>query len=202
LPKKRNRGVVKGDFSPRSCSELTITIDHAFRQSLSPLAREACSIVDRIREEEQRTIWTSEFEDTLAQKTGTNVYPGMMFNLAKKRMETTKLWQIVRKMPKGALLHAHMDAMVDFDYLFEVLLETEGIHIHCMCPLSTPTALEGAAIKFKFLTAEHGIGSDSWSVHVTDILQEVEVQSGAQIMLQIHQSFSPKLQTHFRMEEE
>jgi hypothetical protein len=126
----------------------------------------------------------------------------MMFSLAKKRMETTKLWQIVRKMPKGALLHAHMDAMVDFDYLFEVLLETEGIHIHCMYPLSTSTALEGAAIKFKFLTAEHGIGSDSWSVHVTDILQEVEVQSGAQIMLQIHQSFSPKLQTHFRREEE
>jgi adenosine deaminase CECR1 len=113
--------------------------------------------VDQIREEEQRTIWTSEFENVLAQKTGANVYPGMMFSLAKERMERTKLWQIVRKMPKGALLHAHMDAMVDFDYLFDVLLETKGMHIHCIHPLSTLTSLEGAPIKFKFLKEEKSI---------------------------------------------
>jgi len=115
--------------------------------------------VDRIRDEERRTIWTSEFEDILAQKTGATIYPGMMFSLAKKRMETTKLWQIVRRMPKGALLHAHMDAMVDFDYLFDVLIETKGMHIYCMYPLSTPTALEGAPVKFKFLVAEKGMVS-------------------------------------------
>lgn len=137
--------------------KLTRTPDHSFRQSLSPLAKAACSIVDRIRDEERRTIWTSEFEDILAQKTGANVYPGMMFSLAKQRMEGTELWQIVRKMPKGALLHAHMDAMVDFDYLFGVLLETQGMHIHSMYPLSTPTALEVAPVKFKFLAAEKGI---------------------------------------------
>ena len=85
------------------------------------------------------------------------MYPGMMFSLAKQRMEGTRLWQIVRKMPKGALLHAHMDAMVDFDYLFQVLLETEGMHIHCLYPLSTPIALEGAPIKFGFLAAKRGI---------------------------------------------
>lgn len=128
--------------------------DHAFRQSLSPLAKEACEIVRRIRDEEQRTIWTAEFEDCLAQKTGANVYPGMMFSLAKERMETTKLWQIIRKMPKGALLHAHMDAMVDFDYLFDVLLSTPGMHIYCNKGLSNSTALEAAAVKFRFLKSE------------------------------------------------
>ena len=72
-------------------------------------------------------------------------------------MEKTKLWQIIRKMPKGALLHAHMDAMVDFDYLFDVLLKTEGIHIQCVEALSTPTALEGAPFKFKFFKSEKGL---------------------------------------------
>ncbi|CZR53108.1 related to cecr1 protein [Phialocephala subalpina] len=137
--------------------------DHAFRQSLSPLAKEACSIVDRIRDEEQKTIWTNEFEDILARKAGENLYPGMMFSLAKDKMEKTKLWQIIRKMPKGALLHAHMDAMVDFDYLFDVLLEERGMHIHCVTPLDTKVAREGAPIKFKFCKAEKGSGMSIWS---------------------------------------
>jgi adenosine deaminase CECR1 len=90
----------------------------------------------------------------------------MMFSLAKQRMEATRLWQIVRKMPKGALLHAHMDAMVDFDYLFDVLLETDGMHIRCMYPLHTSTALEGAPIKFRFQTTERGTVLDLKFVHV------------------------------------
>jgi adenosine deaminase CECR1 len=139
--------------------QLTFAIDHAFRNSLSPLAKDACAIVDRIRDEEQKSTWTSEFEDILAQKTGANVYPGMMFSLAKEKMEKTKLWQIIRKMPKGALLHAHMDAMVDFDFLFDILLKEKGMHIHCMTPLATPEALEAAPIKFRFFKSAKGMHS-------------------------------------------
>ena len=124
---------------------------------MSPLAKEACEIVGRIKDEEQKTIWTSEFENALAQETGANIYPGMMFSLAKDRMEKTKLWQIVRKMPKGALLHAHMDAMVDYEFLFEVLLSTPGMHIYCATPISTPQQLEVAPVSFRFLKTEHGM---------------------------------------------
>jgi len=138
---------------------------------MSPLAKEACEIVNRIKEEERKTIWTSEFEDTIAQETGTNIYPGMMFSLAKERMEKTKLWQIVRKMPKGALLHAHMDAMVDYDFLFETLLSTPGMHIHCATPISTSQQLEAAPVSFRFLKTEHGKcskQSDFWAslIHI------------------------------------
>jgi adenosine deaminase CECR1 len=35
----------------------------------------------------------------------------MMFNAAKSHMEGTRLWEIVSKMPKGALLHAQYVAM-------------------------------------------------------------------------------------------
>lgn len=72
-------------------------------------------------------------------------------------MEKTKLWQIIRKMPKGALLHAHMDAMVDFDYLFDVLLSTPGMHVFCNKSLSTPEALETAAVKFRYCKTEKGM---------------------------------------------
>ncbi|RDW62854.1 adenosine deaminase family protein-like protein [Coleophoma crateriformis] len=136
--------------------------DHAFRQAMSPIAREACEIVQRIRDHEQKTIWTAEYEDWLAQKTGANVYPGMMFSLAKERMEQTQVWKILRKMPKGALLHAHMDAVVDFGYLFDVLLATPGMHIICPQALASPTALEIGAITFRFLKTEHKEGS-IWS---------------------------------------
>lgn len=101
-------------------------------------------------------MWTAEFEDSLARETGENIYPGMMFHLAKERMETTRLWKIIRKMPKGALLHAHMDAMVDLDFLFSVLLKTPGIHIHCHHGLSIAQELEVASVKFRYFKSEKG----------------------------------------------
>ncbi|KAI1350878.1 adenosine/AMP deaminase [Xylaria sp. FL0043] len=125
--------------------------DASFRQNLSPIARRACDIVQRIRDEEKNTVWTPQLEDALAQKADNiTVYPGMMFSLSKARMESTKLWRIVRRMPKGALLHAHLDAMVDFDFLFGVLLETPGMHIYADRALSDPAALDDAVVKFRF----------------------------------------------------
>ncbi len=85
-----------------------------------------------------------------------------MFSLSKARMESTKLWRIVRRMPKGALLHAHMDAMVDFDFLFAVLLDTPGMHVLADRPLSDPAALDDAAVRFRFFQTPRTEG-DIWS---------------------------------------
>jgi len=82
--------------------------DYKFRKSLSPTAKRAAAIVSRIRKHEADTVWTKE----TVEEEG-DVYPGMMFTLAKDRMEKTELWRIVKKMPKGCLLHAHLEAMVD-----------------------------------------------------------------------------------------
>ncbi|KAI6311013.1 hypothetical protein MCOR34_006165 [Pyricularia oryzae] len=103
--------------------------DHAFKQSLSPIARRACAIVERIRLEENGSVWTTALEEKVAERG--HVFPGMMFSLAKDAMETTQLWRIVRRMPKGALLHGHNDAMADFDFLIAVLLDTEGMCVAC-----------------------------------------------------------------------
>ncbi|KAK1771234.1 Metallo-dependent hydrolase [Phialemonium atrogriseum] len=109
--------------------------DFHFRQSLSPIARKACEIIARIRDEE-------------------------MSSLAGDTTEQTRLWKIIRKMPKGALLHAHLDAMVDVDYILEVLLNTPGIHIWCEdSHLATAEARETAPIVVRFKEKEHREGS-------------------------------------------
>lgn len=70
-------------------------------------------------------------------------------------MEKTKLWQIVRRMPKGTLLHAHCDAMVDFDYLFDVVLATPGMHVRADGHLATEAARQDqGGIAFAFREAE------------------------------------------------
>lgn len=89
-------------------------IDYAFRQRLSPTAKRAAAIVGNIRHHEAATVWTKEVEDDEG-----DVYPGMMFTLAKDRMEGTRLWKIAKRMPKGCLLHAHLEAMVESECFHE-----------------------------------------------------------------------------------
>ncbi|MCJ1473932.1 hypothetical protein MMC13_002588 [Lambiella insularis] len=95
--------------------------DASFRASLTPLALEACAIVSRIRAEERHTVWNDH-----AAMNG-HVFPGMPFTLVKERLEETKLWEILSRMPKGALLHAHFDAMIDVEWLIDQALATKGM---------------------------------------------------------------------------
>ncbi|KAG9251444.1 adenosine deaminase family protein [Emericellopsis atlantica] len=153
--------------------------DASFRANLSPIARRACTIVERIKLEEKQTIWTPNFEESLAQGTDRTVFPGMMFMLAKERMEGTKLWNIVRRMPKGALLHAHMDAMVDFDYLIDELLKLEGMHMASDRPLTSPQAKEDADIQFRYKTkarTEGNMWDDSYEKGSFLLLSQVADQ--------------------------
>lgn len=125
--------------------------DYAFRQSLTPMAAEACAIVARILADEHRTVWTNEYEHELAKQTGVKYFPGMMFHLARERMERTKTWEIVRKMPKGALLHCHMDAMIDADWLISQALATDGIAMKADMALDSPETREKASVQFQYV---------------------------------------------------
>ncbi|KAH8768150.1 hypothetical protein F5883DRAFT_69100 [Diaporthe sp. PMI_573] len=137
--------------------------DHSFRQNLSPIAQKACRIVEKIREEEQRTLWTYEYEDQLAVREGCTMHSGMMFTLAKGMMERTKLWRIVRRMPKGSILHAHLDAIVDLDYVFDTLLSEPGMHISSPdASLGTSAAREDAVVNFRFFAKEKNPSLSIW----------------------------------------
>ncbi|KAI0179146.1 Metallo-dependent hydrolase [Hypoxylon sp. FL1284] len=142
--------------------ENTQRSDASFRKNLSPIAKRACDIVARIREEEKNTVWTPQLEDALAREAeNITVHPGMMFSLSKRRMEGTKLWRIVRRMPKGTLLHAHLDAMVDFRHMIDVVLATPGMHLSADRSLDGPAARDAALLNFRFFERPR-VDGDLW----------------------------------------
>ncbi|CAK3740746.1 adenosine deaminase family [Lecanosticta acicola] len=142
--------------------------DHAFRETSSPMAREAEAIIVQIRFEEQQTLWSPGMDDELAQSTQGPVFPGMMFSLAKERMEKSQLWQIVKKMPKGALLHCHLDATGDMDWLIETAFATPGICILADKSLHTAELRQNEMFGFRFAKAENtSSGPPLWSESYT-----------------------------------
>ncbi|KAL8872997.1 MAG: hypothetical protein Q9174_001470 [Haloplaca sp. 1 TL-2023] len=136
--------------------------DSSFRQSITPLAAAACAIVSRIRAEEHQTIWTNDDPDNKANATVKH-HPGMMFPLAKQRMEQSKTYQIIRKMPKGALLHAHLDAMMDSDFLVEQVLALEGMTLQASQRLDTTDSRDNALVTFQYSKPQHLASSSIWS---------------------------------------
>lgn len=141
-------------------------IDATYRKSLSPIATRACKIVSQIRAREQSEVWTTGLDPTIAHEADEILYPGVMFHHAKGRMERTNLWKIVEKMPKGSLLHAHMDAMFDIDFLIDQAFSTPGIHILAPKPLVSAQDFEKGPVFFQFSsqsTAESEKKASIWT---------------------------------------
>lgn len=124
--------------------------DAVFKKTMTPIAQQAAKIMAAIRRRELKDVWTSEFEDSLAEKNGGNLYPGMMFTLARDRIESTDLWKIVERMPKGALLHAHFDAMIDVDWLIDQALNEKGFCVLAPEALSNKDKRATGLIHFRF----------------------------------------------------
>ncbi|KAJ5379813.1 uncharacterized protein N7496_002241 [Penicillium cataractarum] len=140
--------------------------DATYRKSMSPIAARACKIVSQIRAREQNEVWTTGLDAETAHQADEILYPGVMFHHAKGRMEKTNLWKIVEKMPKGSLLHAHMDAMFDIDFLIDQAFSTPGIHILAPNPLISPRDFEKAPVFFQFSsqsTAESEKKTNIWA---------------------------------------
>ena len=73
-----------------------------------------------------------------------------MFSLARERMQSSKLWRIVRRMPKGALLHCHLEAMVDLDWALHEAFATDGVCVQSEARLASPTARATAPFSFTY----------------------------------------------------
>ncbi|KLO10535.1 adenosine deaminase-related growth [Schizopora paradoxa] len=83
----------------------------------------ADQIVRAIKLEEAKTIWAIDHPDT------PNVFPGMSYLSARSLITKTKIFQLISKMPKGALLHSHLDAMVNAADLLKMALEEPAMHV-------------------------------------------------------------------------
>ncbi len=161
-----DKEAVSWSFVDNQCSSVTPS-DYKFRQSLSSAAKQACEIVSRIRLEEHRSIWsqsnTGATED--ASLESEELFPGMIFNSAKNHMESTKLWKIVQKMPKGSLLHCHLGATVDLEWLFDQAIHTPGMVISASVALTGSEIREKATVKIEFSKYVDAGGSTIWQGH-------------------------------------
>ncbi|KAF3356094.1 Putative pectine lyase F [Verticillium dahliae VDG1] len=123
--------------------EHSLRHDHAFRQRASPLAKRAARIVQNVRERELKTIWKHE--------TRNDIFGGMSFSRARDTIHQTTLWKIVQRLPKGSLLHAHFEAMVDMPWLVDEAFKYPGLAIFSDKPLVDEHARASAFIEFQYV---------------------------------------------------
>lgn len=127
------------------CAPRLTAIDHLFRQNLSPTAREADQIVEAIRQYEIDNYWRIPAPPQDAEE---EQFAGEMFPRARDRIANTTLWQVVRRMPKGSLLHAHLSAMLPYEKIVRTILDTEGMVISASQPIDSKEARFNASITF------------------------------------------------------
>ncbi|KAI0311600.1 adenosine deaminase-like growth [Amylostereum chailletii] len=95
--------------------------ENALLTTLTDAEKRADGIVRKIREDEANTVWKDENIP--------NVFPGMGFLTCKDVIDKTQVFKLIQKMPKGALLHAHLDATVHKTILMKLAYEHPEIHI-------------------------------------------------------------------------
>ncbi|KAI0028515.1 hypothetical protein K488DRAFT_58421 [Vararia minispora EC-137] len=85
--------------------------------------RRADAVLRKIRVQEAETTWNDE---GVAKR---NMFPGMAFLTARSTIESTRIFKLLQKMPKGGLLHAHLDAVVNKAMLLKYAYECPEIHM-------------------------------------------------------------------------
>ncbi|PHH91253.1 hypothetical protein CDD83_1170 [Cordyceps sp. RAO-2017] len=119
--------------------------DKHFRDQLSPVAEQADAIVRDIRQHEIDNFWRR--AATPGNETSER-FAGEMFPLARPLIAQTKLWKIVQRMPKGALLHAHLTAMLPFSILLEAIVHTPGMVVSATHSLYSEEGRHNASVRF------------------------------------------------------
>ncbi|KAB8222701.1 hypothetical protein BDV33DRAFT_55325 [Aspergillus novoparasiticus] len=121
--------------------------DTNLRKALSPVAAKACEIVSKIR---ARDLTNSGLNEGNPRQLNTTSQTSRMSHLNRDEVQETELWRILQKMPKGSLLHAHMETMFDIDIVIEEAFKTPGIHIYAPKPLTTQRDYEEGIFYFRY----------------------------------------------------
>ncbi|OJT14101.1 Adenosine deaminase CECR1-A [Trametes pubescens] len=102
----------------------------------SDTEKQADQILRRIRAEEHETVWSRAAPEIPG---AAHVFPGMEFLTARETILKTKLFRAVAKMPKGTLLHSHLDATVNARVLLNIALKHPAIHVRTSTRLTAET---------------------------------------------------------------
>ncbi|THU77915.1 adenosine deaminase-related growth [Dendrothele bispora CBS 962.96] len=120
--------------------------DH-IRDPLSPTEAKADNVIRELRTKEASTIWNADYPSI------PHPFPGMEFLTGRSIIEKTKIFKILSKMPKGAILHSHFDAMGNPAEILKLVLEQSAMHVCCSSPLNSSN-LKSILPKFKCLPPE------------------------------------------------
>lgn len=71
-----------------------------------------------------------------------------MFALARDQIIQTELWDIIQRMPKGALLHAHLTAMLPYGKLLDIVFQYPGMYFKASHSLATEDSRDNATVQF------------------------------------------------------
>lgn len=109
--------------------------------------RKANEVVDRLKREEEASVYNKEGDS--------EAIKGMEWEGAKLRgVREGTLYRLVRQMPKGAILHCHLDATVDPSWVVDKVLQVDNFHILSSAPLTTPASLFTSQLQFRILPKE------------------------------------------------
>lgn len=96
-----------------------------------------------------------------------------MFPRAKPLISNTTLWKVVKRMPKGALLHAHLSAMLPYEKIVETIIHTEGMVISASQPLVNDEAKQNATISFAHVNSS--VPTDQPSIHEPNYVPNTQI---------------------------
>ncbi|EPQ28590.1 uncharacterized protein PFL1_03893 [Pseudozyma flocculosa PF-1] len=90
----------------------------------------------------------------------------------RRNQDQLRLWRIVRRMPKGALLHCHFDGSVDARWLIARAVETDAMCVKANMPLVDEATLYADDCQLTFLVlpaadveAARGKGASIWTAN-------------------------------------
>ncbi|KAL4875032.1 hypothetical protein BJY04DRAFT_202737 [Aspergillus karnatakaensis] len=111
--------------------------------ALPPVASKACQIVSHICAHELAQLQDGHQTDAVP-------HLSLISDSAKQRLESSDLWQIVRHLPKGSLLHGHLPVMVETDFLIDQAFATPGIYLSAPSPLVSQGDYQDAPVLFHY----------------------------------------------------
>jgi len=103
--------------------------DAALNASLTPVQRQADHKLRALRKWEIDNLWKTDGDKSSGLDELSDLFPGMGFLTARQRIEKSRLYSVLQKMPKGALLHCHFGATVDMPKLMELALDNPLMYV-------------------------------------------------------------------------
>lgn len=141
----RRRGLIAYERQKR--------FDAEKRMKRTEAERKADDYIKQLRKQEIDTIYNNSND--------LGMIKGSSWALSKsKGVQNGKLYKLINKMPKGAILHCHMDGTIDVEWLIRRTYEQDDLFIRSDVPLIEHSLLYTANVRIRQLPKEGGTKED------------------------------------------